>query len=385
MGIESLPTHLLLIIHSVLCVRPFSIHNQEYYQYDLILEYSHSEVVQEDTSWTNFLNTTKKFQELKFSFLYLSLNKTWSVEYLNNRFFRVFLQKAHLKNPRAQLALHLSDSVPSFTNLNSLHFIMLSNVQNVPISYVHEVKFIHLISCTFSEMNPVVHGQVVSLEEMEISFELITFTNLRKIYLFFCPIKHIARLNEYPHLKFVALGNCTFNQANERFSCQHLDGLLVSARLISHLTDCSHVNNVSLTNCNEATSGISAFYNSKYLLVEECVVLNQIHHFKFLNELVLLSSSGCIEFEISVFPELKKLCFFNCLDMKKFIINGTSLRKLTMEGKFPSLQMIDVQTSSLKQLYLTKLELRQDIIFFGKNKVRIMVVDTKGEEKICFA
>jgi hypothetical protein len=309
MGIESLPTHLLLMIHSVLCVRPFSIHNQEYYQYDLILLYSHSKVVKENTSWTNLLNTTKQFQDLKFSFLYLSLNKTWSMEYLNNRFFRVFLQNAHLKNPREQLALHLSGSGMSFTNLNNLHFIMLSNVKNIPISCVHEVKFIHLISCTFSEANPVVHGHIVSFEKMESSFELITFTHLRKLYLFCCPIKHIARLNEYPNLEVVALGGCTFNQPNELFSCQHLDGLLVSASLISHLTDCSKVNNVSLADCNEATTGISAFYNSKYLFAEDCIFLNQIHHFKFLNELVLLNCSGCIEFEISIFPELKKIGF----------------------------------------------------------------------------
>jgi hypothetical protein len=128
MGITSLPPHLLLIIHSVLCVRPVSIHNQHYRI--LEMNFTFSEEVKEDTDWKNFLNTTKLFQEIKHEFLYLSLSTSWSKEFLTNRFFRGFLRKDYLKNPREQLALYVSESVASFTNLNNLHFVMLSNINN---------------------------------------------------------------------------------------------------------------------------------------------------------------------------------------------------------------------------------------------------------------
>jgi hypothetical protein len=261
---------------------------------------------------------------------------------------------------------------------------MLSNINNVPVSFIKEVKYLRLLSCTFSETDPVVHAQVVCVESMELSFQTVAFANLTGLHLFSCSLAHISRLNEYLNFKSLSFEDCTFNQANEILSCQNLNWLTVSAHLLVHLTDCSMIRNFTVLGCHDMAL-ISPFYNSTYVQLAQSSFFSHIPHFKLLKDLTLYRSRGMAEFEISMYLQLKSLDITDCPDLRKIIINGSSLRKLSIEGNFPALQIIDVQTPSLKRCYLAEFNSAQDIMFFRKHKIPIFVVNIKGKKEICFA
>jgi hypothetical protein len=74
-----------------------------------------------------------------------------------------------------------------------------------------------------------------------------------------------------------------------------------------------------------------------------------------LSVLVLLYQLEMEELEISKFPVLKNLSFLDCKKMKKIVVNGTSLRKLEITGDMTDLEIVDVQTPTLKSCFLTDL------------------------------
>jgi hypothetical protein len=131
MSIVKLPTSILFVLHSFLSSRPATIHNDGWDHFDP--GYSDPKEVEINSHWRNFVNTSKSFQELKRELIYLSLGRLKSKEFLNDTIFREFVQKVFLKNPGKQLALHVHDYVPSFTNLGNLHFLMLSDIKNIPV------------------------------------------------------------------------------------------------------------------------------------------------------------------------------------------------------------------------------------------------------------
>jgi hypothetical protein len=114
MTLQTIPNHVFLVIHSCLSIRPTTIHvnspSYEFHRY-----YGRQEELDKDTDWKHFLNTTKLFCELKLETFYLSLNKTWSEKFIQDRIFCGFLNQSFLKNSKEQLALHFTDGY-------SLHF-----------------------------------------------------------------------------------------------------------------------------------------------------------------------------------------------------------------------------------------------------------------------
>jgi hypothetical protein len=99
--------------------------------------------------------------------------------------------------------------------------------------------------------------------------------------------------------------------------------------------------------------------------------------------LVINKGVSMTELKTSNFPALTTLQVGNCGDLKKIVISGCPLLKLTIEGECWGLELIDVQIISLKKCVLTKLKLNKDIIFLTKRKIPLMVVD--ATRKVLFA
>jgi hypothetical protein len=69
----------------------------------------------------------------------------------------------------------------------------------------------------------------------------------------------------------------------------------------------------------------------------------------------------------SIFPVLSRLRINECPDLKRIIINGTSLKTLKLGGSLASLEVVDVQTPSLKKCFLLELISVGNALYFSRN------------------
>jgi Leucine-rich repeat (LRR) protein len=210
-----------------------------------------------------------------------------SKEFISDRIFREFIKKVYLKNSEKQLALHLYDSVTSFTNIGNLHILMLSKIQHIPVSSFHNISKIVFVDCTFLETNPVIHAKKVSFAETaEVSLRLITFTKLEELFIHGSTVEGLSSLNSYPKLNTVALFYCDIEELPSvaSFDCHSLKVLDCPDYLIDHFTNYSNVRYVFLESCSSDL--VSAFTNAKYLHLTECCLYP-------LSKLQDLFLSGC--------------------------------------------------------------------------------------------
>jgi hypothetical protein len=403
MSIVKLPNHILYVLHSYLCLRPTTIHNNRGHPYRLDDLYNFSDEVSADSHWKNYVNTAKSFRELKAELIYLSLNKIQSKQFLKDKAFREFMQKRFLKNPEKQLALHLDGSVTSFanisrpfalrfdgsvtssTNITNLHFLMLSKIKNIPVSGFHNISHILFRSCTFLETNPVIHSEKVSFEDMaEISLRSITFIKLKRIYFRGSTVKGISCLNSCSGLKELCLIVCEIKLEPPpiaTFDCKNLHKLHFSTAFIAHFTNYSKVKTIKLDSCSNrdlvATFQSCTFMNLTAYSMHSLPLLSK------LGKLILSQCQAINRIDISIFPVLTQLGVWNCLNLTTLVVNGTSLKLLQLWGNLSSLETVDVQTPSLKNCYLEHVESKHEITFFEKYKIPLMVA-TEVKAKISF-
>jgi hypothetical protein len=166
--IEDLPKAVMLIIHSFLCNIPSTcVTSSVQVMYNFHFQFLNPR------AWSNLLNTTKLFQELKFESLYLSLNLVWSKKYLADRIFRAFIESLFLKNPTEQLSLKFVHSVSSWSYINNLHYLSLEDIRELPLDNVH-VKFLHVRNCEFSEDSCTIHAENIAFSQIgDLSFRKV--------------------------------------------------------------------------------------------------------------------------------------------------------------------------------------------------------------------
>jgi hypothetical protein len=404
MSIVKLPNHVLCVLHSYLCLRPATMHNNRWYQYSLECLYDFSGEVSTDSHWRSFVNASKSFRELKTELIYLSLNKIKSKQFVKDKTFREFIQKQFLKNPEKQLALHLDGSVTlSFTNIakqltkifrgsgkfftgiENLHFLMLSNIKNIPVSEFHNISYILFKRCTFLETNPVIHSELVSFKDMnEILLRLISFPKLKGLFFHESTVKGISCLNNCLGLRTLCFEECKIKLEQppiSTFDCKSLNKLYLSTALITHFTNYSKVKIVKLSSCTRSDL-VAAF--------ESCNFMNLTAYSRpapprllTLETLILSECRAINRIDISTFPVLKRLQVFNCRKLTKLVVNGTSLKLLQLWGKLSSLETVVIQTPSLKKCYLEHLESKNAILFFEKFKIPLMIAN-EVKAKISF-
>jgi hypothetical protein len=267
MSIVRLPNEVLYALHSYFCILPTTVLNDHCYEYRFENRYNFSDEVSIPSHWRDFINTSKSFRELKTELTYLSLNKIKSKQFLKDRAFREFIQKQFLKKQEQQLALHLDGSVfanitrlfalrfdgsvtPS-ANITNLHFLLLSNIQNIPVSRFHNISNILFRCSTFLETKPVIHSEHVSIEDLgEISLRSITFPKLKRIHFRGSTVKGISCLNTCSDLETLCLVACKINHPPiSTFNCKNLHKLHLPTALIAYFTNYSKVKIVKLDSC----------------------------------------------------------------------------------------------------------------------------------------
>jgi hypothetical protein len=265
MKIESLPFEMFMVIHSFLSVRPLSPHHAELTEYHVDYNEEYLFDLTGDKNWNSFLNTSKLFCDAKFRTGYYLLSESWSKKFVGNSHFRS-LVRDHVCSSGGQLALHLSTPISSYVSLSNLHLLWLFCISHVPIHLIQNVKYLLFNRCTFAEVpgKQIIHSEVVSFENMFVSLEKTSFTNLRKIYFCWSRVRRLSRLNDHAQLRLLYIVNCTNpdSELHEQFDCHQLESIFITNSLLKWMTNYYHVKDVRRFTVSSSLQIASEFGNS---------------------------------------------------------------------------------------------------------------------------
>jgi hypothetical protein len=378
MSIVDLPKEVLCALHSFLCLRPTTIHNDTRRPYLVECSYYYAKEVSVNTQWSNLVNTAKSFQELKMELVYLSLNRRKSKQLLQD-----VVQK-QLKNTSKQLAINLNFPINLFTNIGNLHFIKISNIQHIPVTDFRNISYLLFDRCTFLETNPIIHAEHVMFENTpEVSLRAIKFTKLKELHLRRSTVKGICCLNLCPDLITLCLVACAIEEQPpiSTFNCHNLRRLYASMTQIVHFINYSNVRSIRLVSC-DSLDLVSSLQSCEWL----CLNAYALSILAPLPKLLCLALTECSivnAIEISAFPVLKDLSISNCSKIAKIVINGSSLKRMELCDKLSSLKTVDIQTPTVTKCYLTRLESNNEVLFLEKYKISVMIT-TEVKARICF-
>ena len=98
---------------------------------------------------TKLLNSTKLLKNVKKKFIYIKLNKNYSLKYYNNEEFRNIIHNSVEKSNK-QISLDLSNStnITDISALGKVHTLFLHGCENITdVSALGKVHTLHLYNC----------------------------------------------------------------------------------------------------------------------------------------------------------------------------------------------------------------------------------------------
>jgi hypothetical protein len=370
--IEDLPKAVMCVIHSFLCNIPTTCATANVqFAHNFLFQFSNARV------WSNLLNSTKQFQELKFESLYVSLNSVWSKKYLSDRIFRAFIQSLFLKNTMEQLSLKFVDSVSSWSYVNNLHYLSLEYINELPLDNVH-VKFLHLRNCRFSEDSCTIHAEHIAFSQMgEVSFRKVSFTDkLDKLYLFQCRIEAFSSLEKWNTLTVLYVDQCFIHHEDIYICNQAMDKVALEGVHFQNVKICLSVENLTIVTIPAVLPVISSFQITGALKLWNGS-LEMLPKLQNVVMLELKNIHGLRKLDVIHFPALKKLTMSDCRHLQQLIVNGKSIALLVLIGKLTALELIDIQIgSSLKRLTIEKLEANKTVKILKGAEIR--TITTSG-------
>jgi hypothetical protein len=353
MNIVNLPEHLLFFIHSFISSRPDLLHHQRNFeQRPPYWSVEYDAEARTNLNWVDFMNSTVAFHELKGKSLYLALNKSKSLRYLNEINFQEQINGQLLQNCRNQLALQFISEFPWNQSLENLHFLKLKRVSSpIPLRIICKVKILDITECTvdfIADPPEAIESEVLVLIVVHhISFNNIKLPHLHKLYVDHCssldlssiPKRVLEKLDSFG-LRFVTTA------VNERTDVSTIRKLVLSGDVIMNkvVQDFSSAKEMDITDLGSFRHENQIPTNRLSHLLK-LTIQNVIPNFLFSSmSLIFLHISYCPgvrNLNTSIFPSLKELHLDSCYGMESLTVPvESSLQRFCFQGEFPQLKRI---------------------------------------------
>lgn len=305
-----------------------------------------------------FLNTSKKFFELKRKTIYFSLKKAPSLQYIKDPVFRSLLL-GKVENGWKQIGIELKDCDPfprEFSRKLPIHKISLSKISQKQFNLVKHIE------CLFSLIHsgpssPLLSQTVKKFTLLGIGglVDVRNLSQLRELDLYFADkLTDITPLQNIPSLTFVECNSI------KDFSCltgrnqkslkifkspfltnvSSFSGIrelaLLSCHAIENIASLHGIYNLSLANCPKICD-ISPLGNHHRLVIQDCSYdlhgyesLTNIPHIQLvncnINDLNILKNSKTISLvgcplveDVAPFKNARKVIINNCPNIKNLL------------------------------------------------------------------
>lgn len=213
------------------------------------------------TNWNQFMNTTKKFQDINRQTRYLALNNQKSILYYESDDFRKIIN-SKIINPNNQLSLNLrkynfdNNNINDIFNIHKLD-LYFSNINNNNLNYFRSIKKLNLTGCMcIYDLAPLKMIQEINLSYCYYIKDLSPLKKAIKVILSECKI--LENISDLKDVKIIFLSNCP---------------------KITDFTPLKNANILYITNC-QGKFDAKDLYTVDQLYIHCCYNVNNIHKLK---------------------------------------------------------------------------------------------------------
>jgi hypothetical protein len=281
--------------------------------------------------WFNFVNASKRSQQLKYQSVYFSLKSKYSFLYLSDLSFRSHVLSL-IEDPFSQLCLHFGYSkLPlNFEYLQNIHTICFNTYfSTLDISQLKNITHLKISECA-----DIGHLDILQVNHLGIQkFDLSSNRTIQDTLWIHCPATDFSTMY---HDK-------EFDGSSSLFSIKSLN-----------FSNCFNLNNIStlnnlyelnLTNCYQLED-ISSLIHIHSLDLTHCVNITSLMSLKHCSRLIL---DDC--FQIDEIPShllmLTSLSIKNCYQIRSLLsLSGSQLEELNTTN----CSMLEMLPSSLPAL-----------------------------------
>jgi hypothetical protein len=327
------------------------------FDFDKLVAYSDTTI--DEINWKNFINTTKLFTEninLKKKTLYITLNESWSSEYLNDKYYRFYVNSL-IADTRKQLRLALSKiNITNYSLFNNLNFIEFFDLETslIPFELLKDVKIISIDSChNLTKVRDLLHTHTLEILSCQNIETVENLPDLVELYLCKCgKLLNLDFLSFFCNLQAFLFSACN-NVSSGYDKLKDLNELWIYEHDLPDYTMLSNIKRVSI-GISENFYDPTVLSSVRYLEFEDNILLTKIQDLSYLLELSILGCDFFDEVVFSTLPSLKRLLIENCKSFKQFHIIGNSIRHIMLHSCI-NLKRIIFESNSLKRVIIKEI------------------------------
>jgi hypothetical protein len=342
-------------------------------EFDLDLEQSYFDDVEEDFNWKRFVDTSKQLSNLKKKSIYITLNTNSCLRFLNDIEFqrRVLSQ---IVDPRRQLRIvdysNNLESIEEFSNknfslLNGINYLIFSipaGIKTFDFSVFRSIKIISLIDCPgirkLSHLNQVHTLELLRCSSLE---EISDCSELKELYLCECDRLESISAEILDSLKEFRVASCPLLEFSTTTSFfEKLHQIWICDYEFPDYSLLKNIPRITINDINTSFS-ISTFRSVQVLVLESCTSLTTLASLPFLRKCLLFSCGAFTTVDFASLPFLTDLEIDDCHTIQELsVISPTEdsadiipcgLQYLTVRD-CPKLKNIKIIVNSLKRAML---------------------------------
>jgi hypothetical protein len=329
-------------------------------EFDFDIEIVYLDTIVDENNWKRFINTTKQlFTEninLKKKTLYITLSASWSSKYLNDEYYRFYVNSL-IADTRKQLRLSFSKiNVTNYSLFNNLNFITFFDLETsiIPFELLKDVKIISIESChNLTTVRDLLHTHTLEILDCQNIETIENLPDLVELYLCDCgKLLNLDFLSFFSKLQAFRFTHCN-SIASGYDKLKDLNELWIYGHDLPDYTMLSNIKRISIGSSDNLDDP-AVLSSVRYLEMEDNILLTKIQNLSYLLELSIVGCEFFDEVVFSTLPSLKRLLIENCKSFKQFHINGNSIQLIVLRSCV-NLKRIIFESNSVKRVIIREI------------------------------